>query len=136
MNEWVGIGRLTKNPELAYTKNDTAKCTFSIAVDRPRRSGEEQGADFIRIIAWGRQAENCDRYLSKGSQCAVKGSIRTGSYKNRDGATVYTTDVWAENVEFLSTGQRDKQSEYSASQSFNRSSNTINPYEEKQPLQE
>ena len=102
MNSVILIGRLTKNPELSYTpQNQTAVCRFTLAVDRPRRQGEEQDADFIRITVWERQAENCDRYLRKGSQCAVRGKIQTGSYKGKNGETVYTTDVVADRVEFL-----------------------------------
>ena len=106
MNSVVLIGRLTRDPELSYTPgNQTAVCKFTIAVDRPRRNGEDTGADFIRITVWGRQAETCDRYLSKGRQVAVSGRIQTGSYKNREGVTVYTTDVVADRVEFLGQGQ-------------------------------
>ena len=102
MNSVILIGRLARDPELSYTPNtQNAKCIFTIAVDRPRRNGEDQGADFIRITVWGTQGENCDRYLSKGRQVAIAGRIQTGSYKNRDGQTVYTTDVVAERVEFL-----------------------------------
>lgn len=105
MNSVVLIGRLARDPELSYTANtQTAICRFTIAVDRPRRQGEDQGADFIRITVWGRQAETCDRYLSKGRQVAVMGRIQTGSYKNREGVTVYTTDVVADRVEFLGSG--------------------------------
>ena len=106
MNSVVLIGRLTRDPELSYTPNtQTAACRFTIAVDRPRKDGQDQGADFIRITVWGRQAETCDRYLSKGRQVAVHGRIQTGSYKNRDGETVYTTDVVADRVEFLGSAQ-------------------------------
>lgn len=105
MNSVILIGRLTNDPELSYTpQNQTAVCRFTLAVDRSRRQGEEAGADFIRITVWERQAENCDRYLRKGSQCAVRGKIQTGSYKNRHGETVYTTEVVADKfngVEFL-----------------------------------
>ena len=80
MNSVVLIGRLTRDPELSYTPSQTAVCHFSIAVDRPRRNGEDQGADFIRITVWGRQAETCDRYLSKGRQVAVLGRIQTGTF--------------------------------------------------------
>lgn len=106
MNQVILIGRLARDPELSYTPNtQSAVCRFTIAVDRPRRNGEDAGADFIRITVWGRQAETCDRYLSKGRQVAVQGRIQTGSYKNREGATVYTTDVVADRVEFLGSGQ-------------------------------
>lgn len=110
MNHVILIGRLARDPELSYTPNtQTACCRFNLAVDRPKRNGEDQGADFIRITVWGRQAETCDRYLSKGRQIAVQGRIQTGSYKNRSGETVYTTDVVAERVEFLGGGQQQSQ---------------------------
>lgn len=99
MNNVILIGRLTKDPEMAYTPSQTALCKFTIAVDR--QSKEEKTADYIRIVVWGKQAENCNRYLFKGKQVAVNGKIQTGSYKDRDGKTVYTTDVIANNVEFL-----------------------------------
>ena len=105
MNSVVLIGRLARDPELSYTPNtQTAVCRFTLAVDRPRRQGEDQGADFLRITVFGRQAETCDRYLSKGRQAAVHGRIETGSYKNREGVTVYTTDIIADGVEFLGGG--------------------------------
>ena len=105
MNSVILIGRLARDPELSYTPHtQSAVCRFTIAVDRPRRQGEDQGADFIRITVWGRQAETCDRYLNKGRQVAVMGRIQTGSYKNREGVTVYTTDVVADRVEFLGGG--------------------------------
>jgi single-strand DNA-binding protein len=106
MNSVVLIGRLTRDPELSYTANtQTAVCHFTLAVDRPRRQGEERGTDFLRITVFGRQAENCDRYLAKGRQAAVHGRIETGSYKNREGFTVNTVDIIADNVEFLGGGQ-------------------------------
>ena len=106
MNNCVLIGRLCANPELSYTPNtQTACCRFTLAVDRPRRDGQDQGADFIRIVVWGAQGENCDRYLSKGRQVAVIGRIQTGSYKDRNGQTVYTTDIVADRVEFLGSAQ-------------------------------
>jgi single-strand DNA-binding protein len=106
MNSVVLIGRLARDPELSYTPNtQTAVTRFTLAVDRPRRNGEDQGADFIRVTVFGRQAETCDRYLSKGRQAAVLGRIQTGSYKNREGVTVYTTDIIADRVEFLGGGQ-------------------------------
>ena len=71
-------------------------CRFTLAVDRAK-----EGTDFIRIVVWDKQAENVNRYLHKGSKCAVLGRIQTGSYKDREGKTVYTTDVVASRVEFL-----------------------------------
>ena len=105
MNSVVLIGRLARDPELSYTPNtQTAVCHFTLAVDRPRRQGEAQGADFLRVTVFGRQAENCDRYLAKGRQAAVRGRIETGSYKNREGVTVNTVDIIADSVEFLGGG--------------------------------
>lgn len=102
MNNVILIGRLAKDPELTYTPNtQTAVGRFTLAVDRPKIDGEDQGADFIRVTVWGRQAETCDRYLAKGRQVAIHGRIQTGSYKTKDGQTVYTTDVVADSVEFL-----------------------------------
>ena len=124
MNSVVLIGRLTRDPELSYTPNtQTAMCRFTLAVDKPRRNGEDQGADFIRITVWGRQAETCDRYLSKGRQAAVHGRIETGSYKNRDGVTVYTTEVVADRVEFLGGGQGGQSSYGSAGRDSGSRSN-------------
>lgn len=109
MNQVVLIGRLTKDPEIRYAQNGNAQCIFTLAVDRglSREKKEEMTAegkptaDFIRIIVWGKSAENCSKYLSKGSQCAVSGRIVTGSYEASDGTRRYTTDVNANYVEFL-----------------------------------
>lgn len=100
MNSVTLIGRLTKDPELAYTANQKAKCTFTLAVDRPNKE-----ADFIRIIVWDKQGENCNQFLTKGRQVAVQGRIQTGSYKDKEGRTIYTTDVVASWVEFLEKGE-------------------------------
>ena len=98
MNKWVGIGRITAKPELNYTANQTAVTKFTIAVDRQTKDG---GADFIRVTVFGRQAENICRYMDKGRQIAVEGRITTGSYKNKDGKTVYTQDVVIDHSDFL-----------------------------------
>lgn len=106
MNQVILIGRLANDPELSYTpQSGTAVCRFTLAVNRMRR---EDPADFIKITVWGKIAESCNMYLSKGRQAAVHGRIQTGSYTNRDGAKVYTTEVVASQVEFLgsSSGQQ------------------------------
>lgn len=116
MNSVILIGRLARDPELSYTPStQTAVCRFTIAVDRSKHSGDAQGngdyvrsADFIRVTVWGRQAETCDRYLSKGRQVAVQAHIATGSYKNRNGETVYTTEIVADHVEFLGSGNQQQ----------------------------
>lgn len=117
MNNVVLIGRLTRDPELRYIQGSgTANTTFTLAVDKnlsreKKQEAESQNkptADFIRIVVWGKQAENCANYLAKGRLIAVQGRIQSGSYDDKDGKRVYTTDVVANNVEFLEFG--DKQS--------------------------
>ncbi len=110
MNNVVLIGYLTRDPELRYLPNGgTATARFTLAVDKQLsrekkadlESRNQPTADFINIVVWGKQAENCSNYLTKGSQCAVSGRIQTGSYEAKDGTRRYTTDVVAERVQFL-----------------------------------
>lgn len=98
MNKVILTGRLTAKPELNYTQSQMAVTKFTIAVDR---FSKDKGADFIRITVFGKQAENVCRYMDKGRMIAVEGSLQTGSYKGRDGKTVYTQDVIANHTEFL-----------------------------------
>ncbi len=117
MNSVVLIGRLTRDPEVRYTAGtQMAVASFTIAIDRPVRAGGEKQTDFPRITVFGKQAENCEKFLAKGRLVGVQGRIQTGSYKNRDGVTVYTTDVVADRVEFLEWGDRNQSS--SASRQF------------------
>ena len=111
MNSVALIGRLTKDPEVRYiSENQTAVATFSIAINRGKdKNGQDRGADFPRVTVFGRQAENCERYLAKGRLVGVQGHIQTGSYKDKDGKNVYTTDVIAERVEFLDFGDKAAQ---------------------------
>lgn len=100
MNEVNLIGRLTRDPEVRYTQNNMAVVRFSLAIDRPAKDGEKK-ADFPNIVVFGKQAENCERYLHKGQRAAVEGRLQTGSYERQDGSRVYTTDVVANRVEFI-----------------------------------
>ena len=106
MNSVILIGNLTRDPELRYSTgaSQTAICRFTVAVNDRRRNPQtqewEDNPSFIPIVVFGKQAENCDRYLAKGRKVAVNGKIQTGSYE-KDGRTVYTTEVIANNVEFL-----------------------------------
>ena len=110
MNSVVLIGRLTRDPEVRYIPdNQMAVATFTLAINRPAKKGEEKKADFPRITVFGRQAENCERYLAKGRLVGIQGRIQTGSYTNKDGQTVYTTDVVADRVEFLEWGDKTQQ---------------------------
>lgn len=103
MNDVALIGRLTKDPEITRNldNNQTIVGRFTLAIDRPARAGQEKKTDFPRILVFGRQAENCEKFLAKGRLVGVQGRIQTGSYTNKDGQIVYTTDVVAEKVEFL-----------------------------------
>ena len=107
MNSVVLIGRLTRDPEVRYTAGtQMAVCTFTVAIDRPMKAGSEKQTDFPRVTCFGKQAENCERFLAKGRLVGVQGRIQTGSYTNKDGATVYTTDVVSDRVEFLEWGEK------------------------------
>lgn len=83
-----------------------AVATFNVAIDRPVKQGGEKQTDFPRVTVFGKQAENCERYLAKGRLVGIQGRIQTGSYQNKNGETVYTTDVIADRVEFLEWGDR------------------------------
>ena len=100
MNSVQLIGRLTRDPEIRYTDGGASIARFSLAVDR--RFKQENGADvdFINIVAFGKTAEFIEKYFHKGMKIALNGIIQTGSYTDKDGKKVYTTDVVAENVEF------------------------------------
>ncbi len=104
MNRAMLIGRLTKDPELRATASGIAVCTFTIAVDRrfANRDSQTREADFIPVVVWRAQAENCAKYLHKGSQAAISGSIQTRSYDAPDGSKRYITEVVADEVQFLS----------------------------------
>ncbi len=107
MNSVFLIGRLTRDPEVRYTAaTQMAVATFTVAIDRPTRPGAEKQTDFPRVTVFGKQAENCEKYLAKGRLVAIEGRLQTGSYQNKDGATVYTTDVVANRVQFLEWGDR------------------------------
>jgi len=113
MNSVNLIGRLTKDPEVKYgAESQSAYCRFSIAIDRGKdRNGEDMGADFPNIVCFGKTAENCEKFLVKGRLVAVMGKIRTGKYEDKDGKTVYTTDVYADRIEFLEWGDKSEGAE-------------------------
>ncbi len=104
MNKVFLIGNLTRDPELATTNSGVSVCRFSLAVTRNYSNAEgEREADFLNIIVWRGQAENCHKYLKKGSKCAVSGSIQTRTYDAQDGTKRYVTEIVADNVEFLNS---------------------------------
>lgn len=99
MNKCVLIGRLTKDPELRFLPGSgKANCRFTIAVNREYKKDE---TDFINCVAWGKTAETMSQYLFKGSKVAIEGHIQTGSYTNKEGHKVYTTDVVIDRFEFV-----------------------------------
>lgn len=102
MNKVIEIGRLTKDPEIRYSQgaNTTCVARYTLAVDRKFKQEGQPTADFINCIAFGKLGEFAEKYLRKGVKIAVIGRIQTGSYKNKDGNTVYTTDVVIEEQEF------------------------------------
>lgn len=107
MNKVQLIGNLTRDPETRYStgENQTAICRFSIAINTGY--GDKQKTDYPQIVVFGKQAENCDRYLKKGNKVAISGRIQTGSYE-KDGQKIYTTEVVAEQVEFLTPKQEEE----------------------------
>ena len=102
MNKVILMGRLTRDPEVRYAQGDNANAVarYTLAVDRRFRRDGEQSADFINCVAFGRSAEFAERYLRQGTKIVATGRIQTGSYTNRDGVKVYTTDVVVEDQEF------------------------------------
>ena len=103
MNKVILMGRLTRDPEVRYSQGDspTAIARYTLAVDRRfNRNGDDASADFIGCVAFGRSAEFAEKYLRKGTKIAITGRIQTGSYTNKDGVKVYTTDVVVEDQEF------------------------------------
>lgn len=99
MNNVSLMGRLTADPELKTTQNGISYCRFTVAVDRYSKDGEDK-TDFINCVAWRKTAEFIDNYFSKGQRIALTGSIQTGSYTDKDGRKVYTTDVNTDKVFF------------------------------------
>ena len=107
MNRAFLVGNLTRDPELRKTHGDVSVCTFTIAVNRRPKSNGEREADFLNIVTWRGTADNCYRYLKKGRRVAVTGEIQTRSYEANDGGKRYVTEIVAQEVEFLSTKEKD-----------------------------
>lgn len=104
MNKVLLVGRLAAEPEVRYTTGENARANarFSVAVNRPFKNSEgNYEADFIRCVAWGNHAEFIQKYFHKGDMIGIDGTIRTGSYTNKDGQKVYTTEVWIDRPEFV-----------------------------------
>lgn len=102
MNKVILMGRLTRDPEVRYSagENATAIARYTLAVDRKYKQDGQQNDDFIQCIAFGKSAEFAEKYFRKGMKIAITGRIQTGSYTNKEGQKVYTTDVVIEEQEF------------------------------------
>ena len=103
MNRVVLVGRLTADPELRYTQGGVAVANFTLAVDRPFRSQSgDRETDFIKVVVWRKQAENCGNYLNKGAMAGIDGRLQIRSYEDRDGQRRWVAEVVGDNVQFLS----------------------------------
>ena len=102
LNRALLVGRLTRDPELRRTGSGKAVTSFNLAVERNFKS-DDQEADFINCVCWGKIAENTERYCSKGSLVSVDGRIQTRNYENNQGQKVYVTEVVADSVQFINT---------------------------------
>lgn len=124
MNKVILIGRLTRDPNVRYSQGNEpmAIARFTLAVDRRRKKGEEQTADFISCVAFKKQGEFIEKYTHKGTKLVISGRIQTGSYTNKDGQTVYTTDVVCEDIEFAESKSSDSSSGSSTTPSTTPSS--------------
>ena len=103
MNKVILMGRLTRDTEIRYANNANSTCiaNYTLAVDRRfKRQGDEQTADFIQCVAMGKGGEFAEKYLHQGTKIVVEGRIQTGSYTNKDGQKIFTTEVWVESQEF------------------------------------
>lgn len=134
MNSVALIGRLTRDPETRTMTDGTAICKFSIAIDRMK-----EGTDFPNIVCFGKTAENVQRYIGKGRLVGVTGRLQTGSYTKDDGTKVYTTDVVANNVQFLDRApEQDNQGfnqGFNQPNQFNQQPNQFNQQQNQQPNQ-
>ena len=119
MNRVVLMGRLTRDPEVRYSQgeNSMAIARYTLAVDRrrSRNNNDENSADFISCVAFGRSGEFAEKYLHKGTKICVSGRIQTGSYTNKDGQKVYTTEVVVEDQEFAESKNSDSSAGYQSS---------------------
>jgi len=131
MNNVNLIGNLTRDPNLITSQGGMSICKFTLALNRYKKSGEEQQADFINIVTFGKTADNCSKFLSKGKKVGVNGSLQSGSYENKEGRQVYTVDVIAQNVEFLDFGgkkEQDSTNDFPAPEGFQPTNDDSVPF--------
>ena len=110
MNQWVGCGRLTKDPEIRTTQSGMKVAVYTLAIDRPKKKdGSDGGTDFIPVKTFDKRADFAERYLHQGTKMIVSGKILTGSYTNSAGVKVYTTEIIADNQEFAESKAAQEQ---------------------------
>ena len=112
MNRVILHGRMTRDPEVRYTNGGSSVASFTVACDRRVKNGDkwEDSPDFPRCVSFGKTAEFIEKWFRKGSEIVVEGSVRTGSYTDKNGQKVYTTDIWVERAEFAGgNGERSAQ---------------------------
>ena len=128
MNKVILMGRLVRDPEVRYSQGDnaTAVARYTLAVNRKFKKDGEPTADFIPCVVFGRSAEFTEKYFRKGMQVAISGRIQTGSYTNKDGQKVYTTDVVVEEQEFAESKAASQQNQNNASDSVPSSDDFMN----------
>ncbi len=112
VNKWIGIGNLTRDPEIKYTSNGTAVCNFTIACNeryKDRDGKQQEKTEFINIVAWKQLAEICGKYLHKGKQVYIEGRIQTRSYDDKDGNKRYVTEIVSDKMQMLGGGEGNRQ---------------------------
>lgn len=136
MNKIILLGRLTKDPEVRYTPTNKVVAQFTLAVDRPYSKDKQREADFIPVVIWGKQAEICGNYLSKGQRVLVEGRLQIRNYEAKDGQKKYVTEVIAEYFEFIERreqGNESQQTPGEESQDFQGFGSTV-PFDETIPF--
>lgn len=103
-NKWIGIGRLTKDPDVRFTQEGTCVARYTVAIDRYKKDE----TDFIPCVAFGKQGEFAQKYLAKGKKVFVSGRIQTGSYVNKNGTRIYTTEIVVDGQEFVESKGRQE----------------------------
>lgn len=135
MNKIVLLGRLTKDPEVRYTSTSKVVAQFTLAVDRPYSKDKQREADFIPVVIWGKQAEICGNYLSKGQRVLVEGRLQIRNYEAKDGQKKYVTEVIGEHFEFIERREQgeSQQTPGEESQDFQGFGSTV-PFDETIPF--
>lgn len=135
MNKVILMGRLTRDPEVRYSQgeNATAVARFTLAVDRRIKRDNEASVDYINCVSFGRSAEFAEKYFHKGTKIAIAGRIQTGSYTNKDGQKVYTTDIVIEEQDFAESKAASQQNNSENAQNASNNQQAKQPKPQKSP---